>query len=180
MLRIVFAGLVSFLFLTSCQTLSPFTQELRQDIALTDSELDRIQFYLSKDIVMRREFSGSQSRIEGGEIKVVDGRKVEEVIIARRTPGVLLFSPERDTYAIGFEEGFNNRYLMFGPNPRSGGQFVLLASEWKSNVGRVTYDNRAYWVEVDRYGAVPGLLVNLKKINQRSVKSRRAGGRKID
>lgn len=168
------------LFFSGCKSLSPFTKELNDSLSLSDQELKRVQFYVSKDIVMRREFKGSQSRIESGEIKMVDGRRVEEVIIARKTPGVMIFSPNTEQYAVGFEDGFNNRYLMFGPNPRSGGQYVLLASEWERNVGQVTYDGRAYWVEVDRYGSVPGLMVNLKKFNQKSVKSRRAGGRKID
>ncbi len=168
-------------FFCSCKSFSPFTDDLYDEMGLTENELGRIQFYLSKDVVMRRAFTGSQSRIEGGEIKIIDGRKVEEVVIPKKTPGVFLFSPKQDRLAIGFEEGYNERYLMFGPNLRSNeAQYVLLASEWKRNVGQVTYDGRAYWVEVDQYGTPPGLMVDLKKIDQQSVKSRRASGRKID
>lgn len=159
-------------------TLSPFTEQLYEQNRWPESELKRIQFYLSEDIVMRRELSGSKSEIISGEIKMVDGRQVEEVAIRKGTPGVLLFLPDKDRFAISFEEGGRERYLIFGPNPKADGRFVLLASDWQRRAGTVTYEGKKW--RVDNRSAYASLLVDLKKMNKVSVDSRTAGGRRVD
>ncbi len=164
--------------LASCTSYTAFTDDLYREYNWSEKELKRIQFYLSNDLVLRRELSGSQSRIERGEIKVVDGRRVEEVVFPKNTPGLMLFSPKPERLAVSFEERDNDRYLMFGPNPQANGQYVILASEWKRDYGKVTYDGRTYWVDARQ--AKTGLKVDLKKINDVRVKSRRAKGRRID
>lgn len=170
--------LLPLLLLASCTSYTPFTERLYAEYDWTERELKRIQFYLSKDLVLRRELSGSQSRIERGEIKVVDGRRVEEIVFRKNTPGLVLFSPKPNRLAVSFEERDNDRYLMFGPNPREDGQYVLLASDWKRDYGTVTYDGRAYYVDARQ--AMAGLKVDLKKIEDVRVKSRRAKGRRVD
>lgn len=165
-------------FLSSCgPTLSPFTQRLYDEQDWSDPELKRIQFYLSDDILMRRQIGQDKSEIISGEIKIVDGRQVEEIRIPARTPGVLLFLPKENRFAISFEEGGEDRYLVFGPNPKVGGRYVLLASEWNRRQGRVTYDGKKF--VVDNSSAFSALMVDLKKIRKTSIKSRTAGGRKV-
>ena len=127
---------------------------------------------------MRRELSGSRSEIVSGEIKMVDGRQVEEVVIRKGTPGVLLFMPEKDRFAVSFEDGGRERFLVFGPNPKVNGRYVLLASEWKRRSGMVTYEEKKW--QVDNNSAYASLLVDLKKVNKVSVDSRTAPGRRID
>ena len=82
--------------LTSCSpTLSPFTQNLYEDNNWTEGDLRKIQFYLSDDIVLYRELTGGNSEIIEGEIKVVNGRKRDQITFRRGTPGVFLFSPKK-------------------------------------------------------------------------------------
>ena len=172
----VYLGL--FLFVSSCApTLTPYTQRLHKENQWTDDELRRIQFYVSEDIVMRRQVSGGTSEIISGEIKIVDGREMEEIVIRRGTPGILVFHPKSERFGISFEEGGDEKYLVFGPNPKAGGRFVLLASEWKRREGEVTYDGRKY--RVSSASAYSSLMVDLKKIRKTSVRSRTASGRKI-
>ncbi|MCB0567042.1 MAG: hypothetical protein KDD01_21970 [Phaeodactylibacter sp.] len=159
-------------------TLSPFTEQLYDQNRWSEKELKRIQFYLSEDIVMRRELSGAKSEIVSGEIKMIDGRQVEEVAIRKGTPGVLLFLPEKDRFAISFEDGGKERFLVFGPNPKVNGRFVLLASEWKRRSGMVTYEGKKW--QVDNNSAYASLLVDLKKVNKVSLDSRTASGRRVD
>ncbi len=122
------------LVISSCgPTLTPFTRNLYQERNWTESELKRVQFYLSKDIVMYRQLKGSKFEVVSGEVKIIDGRKVEEIVIRKGTPGVLVFRPKDNRFAISFEEGKDSRYLIFGPNPKAGGRFVLLASDWDRN-----------------------------------------------
>ena len=171
--------LLTALSLTSCSpTLSYFTQDLRKENNWSDDELKQIQFYLSNSIVLRREANSGDSQILEGEIRIRNGRKVEEVVIPAGTPGVFLFSPKENRMAVSFEKTGNDRYLMFGPNPKINGRYVLLAAEWDKRQGKVTYDGSAWWV--DEESAIAGLMVDLKRSRQVSVKSRVAQGRTVN
>ena len=170
---------LSLLLFASCSpTLSYFTKDIYEESNWSDDELRQIQFYLSNDIVLRREASSGDSQIRDGEIRIRNGRKVEEVVIPRGTPGVFLFSPKQNRFAVSFERNDNNRYLMFGPNPKAGDRFVLLASEWEKRQGKVTYDNSTWWVDGD--AAFASLMVDLKRSRRVSVRSRVAQGRTIE
>ena len=137
--------------------------------------MKQVQFYLSDDIIMQREVSGGSSEIIAGEIKMINGKEVEEIRIRRGTPGVLLFIPKNNRFAIGFEEGNNKRYLIFGPSPKVKDRYVLLASEWTRSKGTVTYEGKKY--KVNAHNAFATLLVDLKKIHRTQVSSRTAKGR---
>lgn len=171
--------LLGVLSLSSCSpTLTPFTQRLYDTYRWNESDLRQIQFYLSEDIVLRRQYSGGSSEIIAGEIKVVEGREVEEVFIPRGTPGIFLFSPKSNRFAISFEDRGDDRYLMFGPNPRAGDRYVLLASSWDRQLGTVTYDGRKF--DVDSRSAFAALMVDLKKVRRVSTQSRVVKGRRVD
>ncbi len=176
--RIFWGACVALTIFTGCTPqLSYFTEGLYENYAWTEDELRRVQFYLSDDIVLRREFKGSKSEISSGEIKVVDGKKVEEVVIRKGTPGVFLFSPKQDRLAVSFEAD-NDRYLMFGPNPKLDDRFALLAKDWRRRAGAVTYDGRLW--RVGSESAYASLMVNLKKVRKINVDSRTATGRTVD
>lgn len=167
------------LSLSACgPTLTPFTQKLYEENDWDNNDLQRIQFYLSDDVRLRRELTSGSSQIVRGEIKMVDGRRVEEIFIRRGTPGVFMFSPKEDRFAVSFEEGGNERYLIFGPNPRISNRYALLASDWERRVGTVTYDGQKW--EIDSDSGFATLLVDLRRIRQTNVKSRVAGGRRVD
>ena len=177
-IKIIFSFAILSLLLSSCSpSLSPFTQRLYEENNWTESELRRIQFYLSEDIVLHRALKGVSSEIVEGQIKMRDGRKVEKVVIRKGTPGVLLFVPKENRFAVSFEEGANSKFLMFGPNPKARNRYILLASEWTNRKGKITYGDEKYWVEASPNLA--GLMVDLSRANSVSVKSRAASGRKI-
>jgi len=170
--------LMLWAFLSSCAaSFTPFTENLYQEAGWTESELSRIQFWLSEDIILRRVFTGNTSEIQHGEIKVIDGRKVEEVILPKGTPGVFVNSPAKNRLAISFEDGSDQRFLMFGPNPKAGNRFVLLAKDWERDWGQVTYDGKLY--RVSSRSAYASLLVDLKKIDRTIIDTRTATGRKV-
>ncbi|MEL7251596.1 MAG: hypothetical protein AAFZ63_04065 [Bacteroidota bacterium] len=164
--------------LSSCgPTLSPFTQQLYDDNNWTKGELERIQFYLSNDIVLYRELTGGKSEIVQGEIKIVNGRKRDQITFRRGTPGVFLFSPKDNRFAVSFEDGGDERYLIFGPNPNASNRYVLLASDWNRNLGVITYAGQK-WV-VNSNSAYSSLMVDLKRLQQNDVNTRVASGRRV-
>ena len=158
--------------------LRPFTSNILQEGGWSDNDLQKIQFYLSDDILIRRQLTEGTSEITAGTIKIVKGEKVEEVRIKRGTPGTFLFRAGKNNFAIGFDANSDKRYLMFGANPKKQGTYVLLASEWTNRMGKVQYDNRFYFAEEE--SAWASLLVDLKKIQKIEVQSRTERGRKVN
>ena len=156
--------------------LTPFTQDLYSDNNWSEGELKKIQFYLSRDIRLYRDFTEGSSKIEGGKIRMVKGRKVEEVVIPNGTPGLMVFSPKDDRLAVSFEDN-DDRFLMFGPNKKIGERYVLLAKEWSRSRGKVSYEGTTWYT--DSESAYAALMVDLKKIKRTKVKSRVAEGRKL-
>ncbi len=167
----------SGVMLTSCvKRLSYFTEDLYNDSRWTDNELKKIQFYVSEDIVLVRDLGNEASVIENGEIKIREGKRVEEVVIRAGTPGVFVFSPKVDRLAISFDEGDDN-YLMFGPNDKANGRFVLLAKEWRKRGGVVTYGGKTY--RTSSQSAYAALMVNIKKARKVKYSKETASGRKV-
>lgn len=178
MKKTAFLLLIGTLLLSACNpNLTPFTQRLYDENDWSATELKRIQFYLSEDIVLRRDSERSQSRINKGEIEVVRNGDVEKIVIRKGTPGVFVFSPKEDRFAISFENS-DERFLMFGPNPKSNNRYLVLASDWKKRGGVVTYGDKRY--RIDSSNAYAALMVDLKKMRKVEVKARTAGGRRVD
>lgn len=178
-MRVLTAVFATLFLLSSCSPrLSDYTKRLQNSNDWSEDELRQIQFYLSSDIVLKRQIKEGSSEIVNGKIKMENGRQIEEILIPRKTPGVFLFSPKTERCAIAFEGNSENRFLMFGPNPKAGNRYVLLASDWDKRKGKVTYDGKTYYV--DSNSAFAGLQVDLRRIRKTKVNSRVAKGRKID
>ncbi len=178
-MKSIFYLVVCLLVFTSCgPTLSPFTQRLLDEQGWSEADLEQIQFYLSEDIVLRRQVTEGSSEITRGEIRIVDGREVEQIVFRRGTPGVYLFSPKDNRFAISFEKGGSGRYLIFGPNPKIDGRYAIRGRDFDRRGGTVTYDGRTW--RIDGRDALATLMVDLKRIRKQDVNSRVAGGRRIN
>ena len=172
-------ALASIALLASCgPTLTPFTQQLYDEAGWSESDLKKVQFYVSRDIVLYREYSTGEARIANGKIRMKDGRQIEEVVIRSGTPGALLFIPKQNRFAISFESGTDAPFLMFGPNPKVGDRYVLLAKDWQRQRGKVHYADRVYQVESD--AAFASLLVDIDRIGVTSVRRKFAKGREVN
>ena len=177
-MRILFLLAIGMITLTSCsKQLTPLNQKMVNEMNWDDDDLKRIQFYLSDNIVLRREARSGDASIREGKIRIINGRKVEEIIFEKGTPGVFVFSPNSKNVAVAFENG-DNRYLMFGPSPKYHNRYVLLAKDWKKHKGQVTYDGKVY--NTSSESAFTTLMVDLEKARKSTVKSRKARGRTVN
>ena len=175
-IQIIFIFVFATMMFNCSPKLSPFTQDLQEENSWSEEDLKRIQFYVSRDIVLHRDFKSGEFKIEDGKVRMINGRKVEEVIISKAKPGVLVSNPKSDRMAVSFE-GDDDRFLMFGPNPKFGDKYVLLAKEWKKSGGTITYDGRPYYTNSS--SAYSALMIDLRKIRKTKVNSRLAKGRKL-
>ena len=117
MIRLIYSSILLVLMTACSPTLSPYTQRLHEKYEWKETDLKKVQFYLSDDIVLRRRSESGKAEIQGGEIKIIDGNKYEMIRFKAGTPGVLLFMPKENRMAVSFENGGDDKFLMFGPNP---------------------------------------------------------------
>ena len=89
---------------------------------------------------------------------------------------MLSFSPKENRFAINFDD--DDRFLMFGPNQKAGGRFVLLAKDWNRSAGTITYGGESY--RTSNASAFASLLVDLDNVGRTSYNSEKADGRKIN
>jgi len=176
-MRQIFFLALAIMLMTGCaDSRKPFTQKLYNQSNLTANDLKKVQFYTSGDIVLTRELQTGSTEVTSGKIKMKGGKRIDEVVIKKGTPGIVLFSPKQDRLAISFEND-DNKYLIFGPNPNRGKEYVLLASEWKQNYGIVSYDGKEW--ETPSSSAYATLVVDVSRLENVTVKSRSAGGRTV-
>ena len=170
---------LSFLILlASCSPhLTPFNQDLYDRYRWSDEELKNIQFYLSDDIVLYKKSDASDATIVDGKININKENIGEKIVIKKGTPGIFLFSPKSNRFAISFHENDNNKYLMFGPNEAIHGKYALLAKDWEKYKGTVTYNNEDYSVGSD--DALSVLLVDLRKATKNNLAYKEEKGRQI-
>ena len=165
-----------FVFSACTPRYTYFTENLYEKQKWSDDEVRRIQFYVSRDIVLTRTISDDETTITEGKIRIINGRRVQQIIIPERTPGVLVMMPKDDRFAISFEED-DDAYLMFGPNPKYYERFALLAQDWEREKGKVHYKGQLY--DVDNSSAYAALMVDLRRIGQNEYETKRVQGRTV-
>lgn len=172
-LLIIAIVLLSF---SSCKTLAPFTESLKNANDWKDNDLKQIQYYNSETIILHRQLNKNETGIVSGKVKVIDGKQVEEIIIKKGTPGIVTALPLQKM-AISFELG-DDYYLTFGIDEKRGGRYYLRLKEYKKGeYALVTYQDKVY--EVSPTALNSYLQVNLKKIDKQQRELRVAKGRKL-
>ncbi len=163
------------MLITSCANLVPLSTALIEKNKWTKDDMKKIQYYTSSDITLQKVSNSGGSNIEGGVIKVESNKSVSEVSIKQNTKGIAVGFPN-DNVAVSFEKD-DNHYLTFGANPDRNGYFVLLGTDWKDRIGKVTYNGEKYFSSPESRDVI--LLINMKKIKKLQIDQRTAGGREI-
>jgi hypothetical protein len=174
---IIFTFLLAFL--CSCsKNLTPFNQRLYEKYKWTNEDLKALQFYISEDIVLRKKTEFTEAQIKDGVLEINKEKSGELIKIKAGTPGVFLFSPKSNRFAISFnDDGDQNKYLMFGPNEKLDGNFAILAKDWQKNMGTVTYNNELY--NLSAKDAYCTLMVDIKRASNVNFEAKTEKGRRI-
>ena len=170
--------LILLICVASCTPqLVPYTARVQGETGLGEPELKKVQFYNSDRIVLFREIGKNTTEIVSGEIKIVDGKQIEQIVINPLTPGVMVNSSDGKKFGISFEQG-PDRYLVFGLNPRKAGTYSIYARDWNNHTATIDYDGKEFKLAPQSSESI--LLVNLKKLNGLKVNSRTASGRSVN
>jgi hypothetical protein len=131
---------------------------MRSKLFENNLDITKVQFYNTKKITLKRNLSYDETKIASGKIRFENGEFVEEIIIPKNTPGVVV-GEGRNFLDVAFETG-NNKYLKFLKNMDD--HYQLSAKNWDYNgYGKVMYDTLIYYI-------LPGgdkALLKVKKDN---------------
>jgi hypothetical protein len=162
------------LIVSSCNPTIYFTQDMRNNLNENNLNVKDVQFYVSRKLVLKRNLAYDETKIARGEIKLENGKYVEEIIIPKNTLGVAENFNSK-SIDVAFEQGFN-RDLKFVINQDN--LYQITALSWENDYGKVKYDTLMYFME-------PGgdkALLKVKKDNvynfqkkKRVVKGRSVG-----
>jgi hypothetical protein len=176
-MRYIIIAAIAMVTMSSCKNLVPYSDAVKTKYNLNDDQLKHIQFYLSDPIVLQHKVvDGTSTQVSGGKIKIINGEKVEEIIIPSGTPGVLVRN-DAGKLEVSFEKG-DDHFLRFGANPSRYETYVLLASDWKGKIGTVTYAGNKYYTSPGSADAL--LLIDVRKIANYQKNERVAKGRKVN
>ena len=158
--------------------LVPFSQKLVTQYSLSDSNITNLQYYVSNSIILQRELSrGDVGVTPGHTLRVVNDKRVEEVVILPKTPGIALrMQADGNSLETSFEEGKNLIFCTLRSNGGHGDLFRLCGQEWDGLVLKVDYGGLRYGTvgpSADAYLMIDLNNLNNFKKNTRVVKGRR-------
>jgi len=138
----------------SCTDKIVFTQDLRNSIEVKRLDLNKVQFYNSDEIVLRRELSRDSAMLAMGELKFEKGQIIDEVVIKRETPGTCE-KYDKKSISIAFEEG-EGKLIRFVKEEKSN-TYVLYMVPDAQNYGTLDFDSLRFYVR--KGGANAKLLI---------------------
>ncbi len=171
-------AIMSILFGSCSSKLTTFTEDIYNEAALTDLELSKVQFYISQDLYLYSDATEETFKKIDGSIELKGEKHRKQIFIPKGTQGAFMKRTSGKNIAVGFDDNCDECFLVFGPNPLRKGQYTLLAKEWKSNYGIVTYDNAEY--KVFTPDANTRIMIDFKRNDQLKDETRTPKGRKAN
>ena len=173
-----FLGLAAIVIMSSCASpKSYFTSDVRTRLEKNHISVEKLQFYVDRDVELRRVVSSRDATITDGKIKLINGKYVNIIKLRKKTPGVCtgFYS---NSLNVAFEAGQGN-YLGFGVPPYGGNNaYQILASDWMNGAGKIMYEGNTYFIQPK--GVQARLLIDKDIIDKSDVKARTMKGRKVE
>lgn len=164
------------LALSSCSPKIPFTQTLREQNNLTAEELQRIQFYLSDPVILRRGNVSSEKATEEGSLVIKSGKNIEQVSFKANTPGTVSEVVSNSALRMSFEDGAE-KALVFSADRN--GYYSLKALNWeKDGRGTINYGGQTYIAVPGSSNAV--LMFKMKSLKKVRVQEKVVKGKKLN
>jgi hypothetical protein len=183
-------SVIFVLVLSSCSTLrnSYFTVDTRKRVEERDIPVEKLQFYVDKDVELKRELAARDAKVSSGKVIFEDGKYVNIIVLKAGTQGVCTRALN-NTLEISFENG-ENKNIRFGVPEKAGSSTVysLFADQWLNSynsynpnvvqVGKIVYDGEIYYMRFS--GERPKLMIQKTAQDKYQVNKRVMSGRKVD
>lgn len=179
MKKIIFLSLLcGVVLLSSCARKIYFSTDVKNRVLATNTPLTKLQYYVDRDVELKRVITTGETKVSSGTIKVENGKSVQIIRLKKNTPGVCT-SVNGDQLSVSFEEGPNkNLVFVF---PRGGtvkNAYVLqVASIDKNKNATINYDGKLY--NIDSKGMYAKIKVKKSVASKMKVKKTKMKGRKV-
>lgn len=158
-----------------CSGRAPLTQDLRNKLG--DDGVSALQYYVSSTITLRRVLRSEEGGVTPGHTLRVDaGRKVEEIVIAAKTPGVIL-KAEIGKLQVSFEEPLEGKELFIPFLLGLDGRYYFYPTRMEGENMLVDYGGQLYVATHD--SRVSHLELDQDKVSVSSRETRQVSGRRI-
>jgi hypothetical protein len=154
-----------------CASRTPFTKELREAEALTDAEVQSLQFYLGGRIVLQRETSSTERAVAGHQLVKQHGKTIDEIAVENDTPGIAT-KVSATEICVSFDPEDALRFVSEG-NERSFGYYRFLPE-----ASPVNYAGRVYQTPEGVRTAV--LTIDMDQLSKLIKNRRTLKGRRLD
>ena len=173
-----FFALVIVASLYACSSSIPFTNDDKIKYNLTEDKLKKLQFFVSRDIVLQRgeRSDEAQEFDQDGKLIVSSSASLDEIYIKEGTPGGVVKVMDGNRLAISFDATDDNKYLVFG-DPKNRGRYNLMGAEWNNGKGKINYGGKVYYVMPGGAGAY--LKYKMKKVSENRKSQSAVKGRKV-
>lgn len=165
-------------FFSSCSRKIYFSTEVKNRVLATNTPLTKLQYYVDRDVELKRVITTGETKVSSGTIKVENGKSVQIIRLKKNTPGVCT-GESGNNMLVSFEEG-NNKNLVFA-FPKNGtvkNAYVLQVNAIdKNNVASINYDGKTYVVASK--GVYAKLKVKKSVATKLKVKKSKMKGRKV-
>lgn len=172
--------LLSFIAcLSACTPKVAFNEALRNNLELKSIRPEKLQFYIDRDVELRREAASNTTKITSGKIELYKGKKVQILSIKYLTPGICINSTD-STLDIAFENN-NDLFLQFKKIKTVDSDvkiYVLNTFKNEDGIIFVNYGGNSY--QLEKYAAEAQILIKRKVANKEQVNVKNIKGRKVD
>lgn len=170
--------------LSACSTpKSFFTVETRNKLEEKSIPVGKLQFYVDKDVELRRELSSSTAKVSSGKVIMENGKYLNIILLKAGTLGVCTQASDNKV-DIAFEKG-DGKTIPFSVSrdAASNAVYTLSSEKWFNNynspeVGKITYDGEIYFMRFA--GARPKLLIKKIASDKYETDKRTMKGRKVN
>lgn len=176
MKKIIAAFLAVSAFTACSSSKTYFSNTVRNNIEASNIAVTQLQFYVDRDVELRREVASGTTKVSAGVVKLENGRYVNIITLKKNTPGVCT-KAYADKIDVSFEAG-DGKYLTFGKLKRDArAPYTLYADSWNNDLGAITYDGKQYYILAA--GSEAQLQIKKNVLNSSKVEKREMKGRKV-
>ncbi|BAV07142.1 hypothetical protein SAMN05421788_102231 [Filimonas lacunae] len=153
-----------------------FTPPVRANVEANGIDLTKIQYYVDRDVELKREVASGSTKVSAGVVKFENGKYVNIITLKKNTPGVCT-KAYADKIDVSFEMG-DGKHLTFGKLQRdSHAAYTLYADSWGRDLGAINYDGHQYYILPS--GSEARLQIKKSVANNSKVEKREMKGRKV-
>ncbi|MGJ8661856.1 MAG: hypothetical protein ACSHXL_07445 [Bacteroidota bacterium] len=175
----LFFALVGISILASCAVKVPLTKEIKDEYNLTKENMDKVQYFVSSEIILERSHKvGSSTTNSDGTLVTSSSNVSDRIIILPRTKCVLEKVGDKGEVLIRFETG-PGKSITFATRPNmDAGKYYFVADWQQGKGGRITYGEKEEYFATASSGNAY-LLVKVKKSARNKRKDRVVKGMKV-